>query len=159
MENESRKRPRKLYGITVGRIRTFPFLPIPFTTPSLMIQWKLGCWSWSTSGRTNQLQGPESNIVNGLFFCFCLRLRQYSFRLIISDGVISRISVLLPTPSVWFSLDCIVLRCWVRLRQRTTQLLVKTSLQYNSGHCLKKLNDRLGVKCGVFCTLWALSVL
>ena len=25
-------------GIGVGRIRTFPFLPIPFTTPSLMIQ-------------------------------------------------------------------------------------------------------------------------
>ena len=33
----------------------------------------------------------------------------------ISNGVISRISVLLPTPSVWFSLDCITLRFWSRL--------------------------------------------
>ena len=31
--------------IGVGRIRMFPFLPIPFTTPSLIIQWKLGCRS------------------------------------------------------------------------------------------------------------------
>ena len=31
-------------GVRIGvrKIRTFPFLPIPFTTPSLMIQWKLG---------------------------------------------------------------------------------------------------------------------
>ena len=32
-------------AVGVWRIRTFPFLPIPFTTPSLMIQWKLGCRS------------------------------------------------------------------------------------------------------------------
>ena len=50
-------------------------------------------------------QGPESNIVTGLFFCFCMRLRQCSFHLIISDGVISGIGVLLLTPSVWFSID------------------------------------------------------
>ena len=36
-------RSHKLNGIWVGRIRTFPFLPIPLTTSSLMIQWKLGC--------------------------------------------------------------------------------------------------------------------
>ena len=29
-ENRSRKRSHKLDGIGVGRIRTFPFLPIPF---------------------------------------------------------------------------------------------------------------------------------
>ena len=44
-KNRSRKQSHKLDGIGVGRIRTFPFLPIPFTTPSLMIQWKLGCRS------------------------------------------------------------------------------------------------------------------
>ena len=38
IENRSRKRSHKLDGIGVGRIRTFPFLRIPFTTPSLMIQ-------------------------------------------------------------------------------------------------------------------------
>jgi len=37
IENRSRKRSHKLEGIGVGRIRTFPFLPIPFTTPSLVI--------------------------------------------------------------------------------------------------------------------------
>ena len=42
--------------------------------------------------------------------------------LIISDGNISRISHLLPTQSVWFSLDRITLRFWIRLG------LVKTSL-------------------------------
>ena len=45
IQNQSRKRSHKLDGIGVGRIRTFSFLPIPFTTPSLMIQWKLGCRS------------------------------------------------------------------------------------------------------------------
>ena len=38
IENLSCKQSHKLNGIGVGRIRTFPFLPIPFTTPSLMIQ-------------------------------------------------------------------------------------------------------------------------
>ena len=76
-----RKRSHKLDGIGVGRIRTFPFLPIPFTTPSLMIQWKLGFWNRSRSVRTSQLQGPELNIITGLFFSFCLRLRQCSFHL------------------------------------------------------------------------------
>ena len=38
MENQSRKWSHKLDGIEVRRIRTFPFLPIPFTTPLLMIQ-------------------------------------------------------------------------------------------------------------------------
>ena len=38
IENRSRKRSHKLDGIGVGRIKTFPFLPIPFTTPSLMIK-------------------------------------------------------------------------------------------------------------------------
>ena len=70
----------------------------------------------SRSGRPNQSQGPESNIVIGLFFRLCLRLRQCSFHLIVSDGVITKISVLLPTPSVWFSLDRIALRFWLRLR-------------------------------------------
>ena len=33
--NRSRKRSHKVDEIGVGRIRTFSFLPIPFTTPSL----------------------------------------------------------------------------------------------------------------------------
>ena len=45
IEKRSRKQSHKLDVIGVGRIRTFPFLPILFTTPSLMIQWKLGCRS------------------------------------------------------------------------------------------------------------------
>ena len=43
VKNENRS--HKLDGIGVGRIRTCPFLLIPFTTQSLMIQWKLGCRS------------------------------------------------------------------------------------------------------------------
>ena len=45
IENRSRKQSHKLDGIGVGRIRTFPFLPVQFTTPSLTIPWKLGCQS------------------------------------------------------------------------------------------------------------------
>ena len=37
IENRSRKRSHKLDGIRVGKIRTFPFLPISFATSSLMI--------------------------------------------------------------------------------------------------------------------------
>ena len=70
----------------------------------------------SRSGRTNQSQSLESNIVIGSFFCFCLRLRQCSFHLVVSNRDISRISVLLPTPSVGFSLDGIALPFWLRLR-------------------------------------------
>ena len=37
IENPSRKRSHKLDENGVGRIRTFAFLPIPFTTPSLIL--------------------------------------------------------------------------------------------------------------------------
>ena len=37
IKNWTPKRSHKLDGIGVGRIRTFPFLSIPFTTVSLMI--------------------------------------------------------------------------------------------------------------------------
>ena len=45
IKNWTPKRSHKLDGIGVGRIRTFPFLSIPFTTVSLMIQCKLDCRS------------------------------------------------------------------------------------------------------------------
>ena len=48
----------KLDGIGVGRIRTFPFLPIPFTTPSLMIQWKLGCRSRKQNRKNQPIAQP-----------------------------------------------------------------------------------------------------
>ena len=52
----------------------------------------------------------QSNIGTGLFFHFCLRLWQCSFHWIISDGVVSGMGFLLPTPSVWFSLNRSTLR-------------------------------------------------
>ena len=55
----SRKRSHKLDGIGVGRIRTFPFLPIPFTTPSLMIQWKLGCRSRKQKRKNQPIARPR----------------------------------------------------------------------------------------------------
>ena len=58
IENRSRKRSHKLDGIGVGRIRTFPFLPIPFTTPSLMIQWKLGCRSRQQKRKNQPIAKP-----------------------------------------------------------------------------------------------------
>ena len=45
--------------IGVGRIRTFPFLLIPFTTPSLMIQWKLGCRSRKQKRKNQPIAKPR----------------------------------------------------------------------------------------------------
>ena len=82
IEYRSRKRSHKLDGIGVGRIRTFPFLPIPFTTLSLMIQWKLGCRSRKQKRKTQPIARP------GIEHCqwFILPL-------------------LLATPTLQFSLD------------------------------------------------------
>ena len=116
IENRSRiKQSHKLDGVGVGRIRTFPFIPIPFTTPSLMIKWKLGSRGEEPTNR--KVRNRTLSLVQ-LFFLFCLRFRQCSFHLTVSNGDISRISVLLPTPWVWFSLDLIALRFWLRLRLR-----------------------------------------
>ena len=121
IENRSRKRCHKIDGIGVGRIRTFPFLPIPFTSLSLMIQWKLGC----RGRKQNRMNQPiaKPGIERCHWFILPLLLAtltmQFSlFHLIVSNGDISRISVLLPTPSVWFSLDYIAIRFWLRLRLR-----------------------------------------
>ena len=110
------------------------FLPIPLVTPSLMIQWKLDersviCFLDCRSRKQKRKNKPitvqfdkqhGANSTNniGLFFRFRFRLRQSGFHEIVSDGVISGISVLLPTPSVWFSLDRIALGFWLRLRLR-----------------------------------------
>ena len=82
IEYRSRKRSHKLDGIGVGRIRTFPFLPIPFTTPSLMIQWKLGCRSRKQKGKTQPIARP------GIEHCHWFIL-----------------PLLLATPTMQFSLD------------------------------------------------------
>ena len=82
IEYRSRKRSHKLDGIGVGRIRTFPFLPIPFTTPSLMIQWKLGCRSRKQKRKTQPIARP------GIEHCHWFIL-----------------PLLLATPTMQFSLD------------------------------------------------------
>ena len=38
--------------------QTFPFLQIPFTTPSLMIQWKLGCRSRKQKRKNQPIAKP-----------------------------------------------------------------------------------------------------
>ena len=73
----------KLDGIGVGRIRTFPFLPIPFrTTPSLMIQWKLDCRSRKQKRKNQPIAKP------GIEHCHWFIL-----------------PLLLATPTMQFSLD------------------------------------------------------
>ena len=70
----------------VRRVRTFPFLPTPLTTPSLTFR----LWSsenqivgvGNRSGRINQSQCTSPRFVIGLVLL-----------------------LLLPTPTVWFSLD------------------------------------------------------
>ena len=64
----------------------------------------------SAKTRLSELEeeAEEPSIVIGLFLCFCFRLRQSSFNYkIVSDRVISRISVLLS--NCWFDFRKIVL--------------------------------------------------
>ena len=56
---EQRTYAHKPDGIGVRRIRTFPFLPIPFTTPSLMIQWKLDCRSRKQKRKNQPIARPR----------------------------------------------------------------------------------------------------
>ena len=58
IENQSLKRSHKLDGIGVGRIGTFPFLLISFMTPSLMMQWKLGCRSRKQKRKNQPIARP-----------------------------------------------------------------------------------------------------
>ena len=86
IKNRSRKRSHKRDGIGVRRIRTFPFLPTPLTTPSLTFR----LWSsenqifgvGSRSGRINQPQCTFPRFAVGLV-----------------------LPLLLPTQKIWFSLD------------------------------------------------------
>ena len=59
IEKWSHKRSHKLDRIGAGRIRTFPFLPIMFTTQSLMIQWKLGCQSRRQKRKNQPIARPR----------------------------------------------------------------------------------------------------
>ena len=194
IEDRSRKRSHKFDGNGVGRIRTFPFLPIPFTTPSLMIQWKLGCRSRKQKRKNQPIAKPgvehcrwfifplllataimqfsldrkalvnedtllrthccpwcflgcanwktfvaDKMFLNKIRNIFCVPDTKFvsatnvaragkqrnicvgndvsSFAWALSDGVISRISVLLPTLSVWLSLDRSALHFWLWLRR------------------------------------------
>ena len=84
VEYRSHRRRHKLDGIGFGRIRTFPFLPIPFTTPSLMIQRKLGCRSRKQKRIRNTQLIARPGIEHCHWFIFPL---------------------LLATPTMQFSLD------------------------------------------------------
>ena len=59
IENWSHKRNHKLDGIGVGRIGTFPFRLIPFTTPLLIIQGKLDCQSQKQKQKNQQITRPR----------------------------------------------------------------------------------------------------
>ena len=101
--NQSYKWSHILDRIGVRRIRTFLFLLILTTTPSLMIQWKLDWRSGCRNDRTNQSKASQMNIVIGLFFCFCFWLQQFSFHWIVSNRAISGCIILLWTQSVWLN--------------------------------------------------------
>ena len=68
--------------IRVGRIKTFPFLPIPFTTPSLRIQWKLSSWSRKQKRKNQPIATPGIELCHWFIF-----------------------PLLLATPTMQFSLD------------------------------------------------------
>ena len=103
MENWSRtcKRSYKLNSNGVGIIRNCSFLVTLFTTLLLMILQKLDCQSWKKKQKNQALWLVYSS-------ASASELRQSSFNYkIVSDRVISRISVLLS--NCWFDFRKIVL--------------------------------------------------
>ena len=124
----SLKQGRTLDGIGFVRIRTFSFLAIPFTTPSLMIQWKLDCRSWKQKRKNQQI--TRSGIERCDWFTLPLLFPTPTmFSLVVSERAADRIGVLHCTLLVWFSKDRIVLRFRLWLRLRLSLSLVKTSLE------------------------------
>ena len=86
IKNRSRKRRHKRDGIGVRRIRTFSFLPTPLTTPSLTFR------LWSSE---NQIVGVGSR---------SRRTKPITKRgNVHCDWLI--LPLLLPTPTIWFSLN------------------------------------------------------
>ena len=82
IKNLSRKWSHKRDGIGVRRIRTFPFLPTPSLTFRLGSSENQIVGVGSRSGRINQSQCTFPRFVIGLVLL-----------------------LLLPTPTIWFSLD------------------------------------------------------
>ena len=75
-------------GIRVKKIRAFPFLPTPLTTPSLTFR------LWSSE---NQIVGVGSGSGR-------INQSQCTFPLFVI-GLVLLLLLLLPTPTIWFSLD------------------------------------------------------
>ena len=127
IENRSHghKRSHKVDGIGVGRNRTFPF-------SSDSVYDSVAYDPVKTRLSESEAGEEQSNIAIGLKICFCLRLWQCSFHYIVSNGVVSGMGVLLLTPSIWFSLDCIALLFWLRLWLQLCRSLVKNGLRGNN---------------------------
>ena len=81
IRNRRHRRSDKLDGIRVGRIGTFPFLPIPFMTPSLF-QFKLNCRRRKQKRKNQAITRPKIDHCDW----FILKL-------------------LIPSPKIYFSLD------------------------------------------------------
>ena len=93
-----------------------------------MIQWKLGFRNRKQKRQKQPIARPGVEHYHWFILQLLLATPTMQFSLV-SDGVISRISVLLLTLSVWFSLDRIALRFWLRLRLRLRRLW-KPALKY-----------------------------
>ena len=117
IENRSRKRSHKLNGIGFGRIRTFPFHPIAFTTPSLMIQCKLGCQSRKQKWKNQPI--VTTGVEHCHWFILPLLLATPTMQFSLDRKRWShKHNQCSASDSVSFALDRIVLRFWLRFRVR-----------------------------------------
>ena len=110
MENQSRKRSHKLDRIGVGRIRTCPFLPIPFTTPSLVIQWKLDCRSRKQKRKNQPIAMPGVEHCHWFIPPLLLATPTMKFPLDRLWGSHKQNQCSASDPAVWFSLTRLRLR-------------------------------------------------
>ena len=117
IENRSRKQSHKFDGIGVGRTRSFPFLPIPFTTPSLMIQWKLGCRSRKQKRKNQPIAKSGSEHCHWFILPLLLATPTMQFSIDRKQRR-HKHNQCSASDSVWFSLDRIALPFWLRLRLR-----------------------------------------
>ena len=102
IENRSRKQSHKLDGIGVGRSNQNVSISSDSVYDSVAYDPVKTRLSESEAEAEEPTNRKARNRTLSLVYSSvsALRLRQCSFHLIVSNGVISRISVLLPTPSV-----------------------------------------------------------
>ena len=128
IEYRSRKRSHKLDGIGVGRNVSISSDSVYDSVAYDPVKTGLSESEAEAEDPTNR-KARNRNTVIGLFFRFCLRLRQCSFHLIVSDGVMHKQNQCSASDSVGLIFTRSYRFTLLITTPTTTPSLVKTSLK------------------------------